>query len=275
MIHGMTGDDGFSDWTLDDFDPARPSPARVYDYWLGGTYNFSADRELAERAIAAWPEIPQVMRQNRAFLQRAVRFLISVGIRQFLDLGSGIPTEGNVHQIARQENPDTKIVYVDLDPVAVTHSRALVHDYDGVTVLQADLREPEQVLKSNQLQALLDLDKPVGVLMVAMLHFVADDEDPAGIVSRYRDALMPGSYLALSHACRHHLEDFAVEHEQIYRRAGMTIRVRSLEEIAALFDGFQLVEPGLVPLPQWRPEAESTWSDERPFPGAGGVGRKS
>lgn len=271
----MTGDDHFPEWALDDFDPAQPSPARVYDYWLGGSHNFSADRELAEKAIAAYPELPQVMRQNRAFLQRAVRFLVSAGIRQFLDLGSGVPTEGNVHEIARQENPDTKIAYVDLDPVAVTHSRALVYNCSGVTILQADLREPEQVLGSSQVQAVLDLDKPVGVMMVAMLHFVADHEDPAGIVARYRDALAPGSYLALSHACRHGMEEFAVEHERIYRRAGMTIRVRSREEIAAFFDGFQLVEPGLVQLPHWRPDSGQTASDERPFPGVGGVGRKS
>lgn len=271
----MTGDDRFPDWALDDFDSARPSPARVYDYWLGGSHNFSVDREFAEKAIAAYPDLPQVMRHNRGFLQRAVRFLVSAGIRQFLDLGSGIPTEGNVHQIARQENPDTKIVYVDLDPVAVTHSRALVHNCDGVTVLQADLREPEQILESSQVRAVLNLDEPVGVLMVAMLHFVTDHEDPAGIVARYRDALALGSYLVLSHACRHDMEEFAVEHERIYRRAGMTIRVRSLEEIAAFFEGFQLVEPGVVRLPHWRPDSGQTDFDERPFPGAGGVGRKN
>ncbi|WP_158893563.1 SAM-dependent methyltransferase [Amycolatopsis anabasis] len=269
----MTGGDVALGWRLDDFDPGRPSPARVYDYWLGGKHNFAVDRKLATDAVAFWPELPQVMRVNRAFLQRAVRFLVSAGIRQFLDLGSGIPTRGNVHEVAQEADPEARVVYVDLDPVAVTHSRALLAGNESAIVVQADLRDPGSLLDSSMLHSVLDLNEPVAVVMMALLHFVPDSEDPAKIVAGYRDALAPGSYLALSHGCSEGCEELAGKLEELYHRAGTPFTLRSRAAVAEFFDGFELVEPGLAPPPVWRPDGGEGFDERKPFPGIGGVGR--
>lgn len=258
---------------LDEFGSDQPSPARVYDYWLGGKHNFDADRALADKAVAFWPELPKVMRVNRAFLQRAVRYLISAGIRQFLDLGSGIPTRGNVHEIAQQGDTGAKVVYVDLDPLAVAYSRAMLADNELAIVVQADLREPGPMLESDMVRSMLDLREPVAVMMMALLHFLPDDEEAAEVVAGYRDALVPGSYLALSHGCSDGCEEQAARLEELYHRSGMPFALRSRAAAAKLFDGFQLVEPGVVPTPLWRPDDEETAADLTPFPGIGGVGR--
>lgn len=260
------------DWAPDGIDVDRPSAARVYDYYLGGSHNFAVDRELAKQAVQLIPQLPQIMQANRAFLRRAVRFMVDAGVRQFLDLGSGIPTAGNVHEVA---HPDARVVYVDIDPIAVAHSRSILGGDQHTTVVQADLRQPGQVLADPQLQALLDLDQPVGVLMVAVLHFVADDANPAGIVAGFRDAVVPGSYLAISHGTQESDPQLAVRMLALYARGGAPLTARSREQVEELFAGFELVDPGVVFLPLWRPEALQRVNDhpER-FSTFAAVGRK-
>ena len=180
-------------------DVERPSQARIYDYLLGGSLNFAADREAARQLIAMVPDVPLVAQANRAFLRRGVDFLARAGVRQFLDIGSGIPTRGNVHEIARQVAPDARVVYVDIDPVAVTHSRQILAGDDRTTAIQEDARHPEHILDHPDVHRLLDLTRPVAVLLVSVLHFIADSDDPAGILARLRKAVAPGSYLVLSH----------------------------------------------------------------------------
>ena len=171
------------DWVSSDVDISRPSAARVYDYYLGGSHNFPADREMARQAIAMWPELPRIMQANRAFMRRAVRYLIGQGVSQFLDIGSGIPTVGNVHEVAQAAEPEARVVYVDVDPVAVAHSRAILAGDDRTDVVHADLRDVQGVLKDPRTVRLLDLSRPVGVLMVALLHFVPAAADPAGVLA--------------------------------------------------------------------------------------------
>jgi SAM-dependent methyltransferase len=263
------------EWAPAGIDLNRPSAARVYDFYLGGFHNFAADREMGRQAVAMWPELPEIMQANRAFLRRAVEFLILSGVRRFLDLGSGIPTVGNVHEVAQRAAPDAEVVYVDNDAVAVEHSRAILAGDDRTTVVLADLREPDSVLSDPAVRALLDTDAPVAVLMVAVLHFVPDDADPAGLVARFRDAGPAGSYLALSHATAGSEADRAAEHRGLYQRTATPLTMRTRDEVVRLFDGYELVEPGVVYLPQWRPEPGEP-AVERPerIPGLAGVGRK-
>jgi hypothetical protein len=266
---------GSADWASGDLDAERPSAARVYDFYLGGSHNFQADREMARRAIEMWPELPQIMQANRAFLRRAVTFLLDRGIRQFLDIGSGIPTVGNVHEVAQAAAPEARVVYVDIDPVAVTHSRAILSGNDRTEVVQADLRDVDAVLGDPRTTRLLDLSEPVGVLMVALLHFVPREANPEAIVQRYRDRMAPGSHLVVSHATHEGQPEQAGPHTALYRRTGTPMTMRSRTEIAALFAGFELVEPGVVFLPQWRPDP-GTDPDDRPerFTGFAAVGRR-
>ena len=263
------------EWAPVGIDLDRPSAARVYDFYLGGFHNFAADREMGRQAVQMWPELPEIMRSNRGFLRRAVEFLVDAGVRQFLDLGSGIPTVGNVHEVAQRLAPDATVVYVDNDPVAVEHSHAILAGDDRTAVVQADLRDPDTVLADPAVRAMLDLGRPTAVLMVAVLHFVPDEDDPAGLVARFRDAMPAGSYLALSHATAGEQADRAAEHRGLYQRTATPMTMRTLERVEQLFDGWELVEPGLVYLPQWRPEP-GTPALDRPerMPGLAGVGRK-
>ncbi|QFZ17152.1 SAM-dependent methyltransferase [Saccharothrix syringae] len=255
-----------------DIDLTRPSAARVYDYYLGGAHNFAVDREMAEQAIRMWPEVPMIMRANRAFLRRAVRFCVARGVTQFLDLGSGIPTVGNVHEVARAADPGARVVYVDNDPVAVTYSRTILDGDRQTAVVQEDLRHPAEVLAAQQL---LDLSRPVAVMMVAVLHFVADGA--ADVVAAYRDAVPPGSFLVVSHATGDgQAPRDADAHTDLYRQRTTTpMTMRSKAEVEALFAGFELVEPGVVHLPLWRPETPED-VDEHPerFAGLAAVGRR-
>jgi hypothetical protein len=263
------------DWAPIGIDLDRPSAARVYDFYLGGFHNFAVDREMGRRAVEMWPELPEIMKANRAFLRRAVRFMVASGVRQFLDIGSGIPTVGNVHEVAQQAAPDARVVYVDNDPVAVEHSLAILAGNEQTGVLAGDLREPATVLDSPALRRLLDLREPVGLLMVAVLHFVPDEADPAGLVGQFRDALSAGSYLAISHASLEGQPVLAESHRELYRRTATPMTMRSRAQIASLFAGFDLVEPGLVYLPLWRPgpDVEVDGRPER-FSGFAGVGRR-
>jgi hypothetical protein len=242
-------------WALDDVDVEHPSPARVYDYYLGGSHNFVVDRQFAHRAMDLWPELPLIMKANRAFLRRSVRYLVQQGITQFLDIGSGIPTQENVHEVVQAASPQSRVVYVDLDPVAVEHSRAMLSGNSLADVIRADLCDPEVIFNDPRTRRLLDLDQPIGLLMVMMLHFVPDEAAPANIVARYREMMAPGSCLVISHASHEGRPDQAGPHTELYRRAGTPLIMRSRREVEALFDGFDLMPPGVVFLPQWRPDS--------------------
>ncbi|WP_238413007.1 SAM-dependent methyltransferase [Saccharothrix deserti] len=259
----------------DEIDLSRPSAARVYDYYLGGAHNFAVDREMAQQAIRMWPDLPLIMQANRAFLRRAVRHCVAAGVRQFLDLGSGIPTAGNVHEVARAADPGARVVYVDRDPIAVTYSRSILGDDRQTAVVKADLCRPDLVLTRPEVTSLLDFDQPIAVMMVAVLHFVPDSEDLAGIIAGYRDAVAPGSFLVVSHATEAGQPEKAEEHQELYRRTATPMTMRSQEQVAALFDGFDLIDPGVVYLPLWRPESLDE-VDEHPerFTGLAAVGRK-
>jgi hypothetical protein len=256
----------------DEVDIERPSAARMYDYYLGGSCHFAADRELAQELIRAWPDMPSIARANRDFLQRAVRFLSSHGIDQFLDLGSGIPTVGNTHDIALSLNPDARIAYVDVDPVAVAHSTVILQDVPNATIVHADLRDPETVLRRSEVASFLDLSRPVGVIMLAVLHFLTDEDDAPGAVAAYREATAAGSYLVVSHGTRDYLPAQASEAEDVYRRASHRLNFRSHADVLGLFDGYELESPGLVDIINWRPEL----SADEPDPiGGGDVARYS
>ncbi|MFE7193375.1 SAM-dependent methyltransferase [Kitasatospora sp. NPDC057541] len=260
-------------WVPEGTDLDKPNAARVYDYYLGGSHNFEVDREMARKAIALWPELPQIMRSNRAFLRRAVQFAAERGIGRFLDIGSGIPTFNSVHEIARAIRPEAQVVYVDRDPVAVAHSRLLLEDDPGSSVVQADLRDVEDLMSRPEVTALLAAGEPVAVLLVAVMHFVEDAEDPWKLIAVIRDALPPGSALVLSHASLESRPDQAEDHQRLYRMTPTPLTMRTHEQIAAMFEGFELVEPGIVHLPQWRPEQPGTVGEhpER-IAGVAGVG---
>jgi hypothetical protein len=252
----MVGDgtERFAGWLDAGADPSKASIARVYDYWLGGRHNLVVDRELGERMATLDPRIPVACRANRAFLGRAVRFLLSQGIRQFIDLGSGIPTAGNVHEIAQQAAPDSRVVYVDRDPVAVAEARKLLAGNGGAAVVQADVRDPDQILAAPETVRLIDFSQPVALMFVAILHFVLDADDPHGIVARFRDAATPGSYLVISHVAGETAPKLTSAVQSAYNERGADGQARSPEEIARFFGGWQLSEPGLAYAPAWRPD---------------------
>jgi hypothetical protein len=244
-------------WVPPGVDTKRANVARVYDYWLGGSHNFLADQDAARALLAVEPNMRIGARANRAFIGRAVRFLAGNGIRQFLDLGSGIPTEGNVHEVAQQACPGAHVVYVDIDKVAVAHSRALLTQNADAAVIDADLREPQKILLNETVRGLIDFAQPTGLLLNMVLHFVSDAEDPWQIVATYRDALAPGSYLVLGAPTNESRPTVARAMEKVYNRSVSTrAQVRSRAEILRFFDGFDLVDPGLVYVPEWRPDPD-------------------
>jgi S-adenosyl methyltransferase len=262
-------------WSPETVDIDRPSQARIYDYYLGGSHNFSIDREMARRSFEVMPDIAVQAQANRAFLHRAVRYLLDAGIRQFLDIGSGIPTLGNVHEVAQRYAPDARVVYVDIDPVAVAHSRQILDDTKGAVAIQEDLRNPDTILAHPELRGLLDFHQPIGLLLLAILHVIPDEDDPAGIVARLRDGLPSGSYLAVSHATDESLPELWVRLVELSRKTPIPITPRSRAEVEAFFAGFELVPPGLVWGPEWHPESPEDVGDD---PGRSmnyvGVGRK-
>ena len=258
-------------------DTKRANVARVYDYWLGGTHNFLADQDVARAIAAVSPTAPAIGSANRAFLGRAVRFLAAAGIRQFLDIGSGIPTQGNVHEVAQQASPGARVVYADIDPVAVAHSKVILDGNDAAAVIQADLREPGQILDNPQTRRLIDFSQPTGLLLVAVLHFIADAEDPWRIVATLRDAIAPGSYLVLCHGTNDGTPEVARAVQEVYNRSvASPLHVRSRAEILRFFDGFELVDPGLVFIPQWRPDSPADVpTDAHTYGNLVGVARKT
>ncbi|GAB2752505.1 SAM-dependent methyltransferase [Salinifilum aidingensis] len=240
-----------------EIDVETPNAARMYDYYLGGSHNFGADREAAERAVEITPAMLPGARANRAFLQRAVRFCLERGVRQFLDLGSGIPTVGHVHEIAHARDPRARVAYVDSDPVAVAHTRQILGDADAATMTQADLRRPADVLAAPGVSGFLDFEEPVAVLLVAVLHFIGDDERPAEVVQAYRRAVVPGSFLAVSHITDHYDDPERVDEiDRLYRKTSHRANHRSVEEFRALLGDLALVDPGLVHATEWRPEPD-------------------
>ena len=243
-------------WVPPGVDTSKANIARVYDYWLGGSNNFLADQDAARALIAVEPNARAMARANRDFLGRAVRFLAASGIRQFLDIGSGIPTERNVHEVAQQAAPGSRVVYADVDDVVVAHSRLLLDGNPDVAVIRADVRDPGAILGAPDTRALIDFSQPVGLLLAAVLHFIPDHDDPRGIIARYHEALAPGSYLVISHATTEGMsEEFAAAAKKVYEgRVAASSNIRARAAIQRLFDGFDLVDPGLVRLTDWRPD---------------------
>jgi len=238
-------------------EPAVAAASRVYDYLLGGTHNYPVDREVAAQMLRTFPMAAVGARYNRDFLRRAVRFLTAAGVRQFLDLGSGIPTAGNVHQIAQAEVPDARVVYVDYEAEAARLGGELLQDNDFARTLRADLRDPEVVFGSPEVRELLDLSQPVAVLMISVLHFVTDDAEALDVVRRYLAHLAPGSYLAITHLAPAEGRIGALQEEssRVYNKTvAESLASRDRTQVGAFFTGLDLVEPGLVPLPDWRPE---------------------
>ena len=253
-------------------DASVATAARMYDYWLGGHENFAADRIAALRVAEMSPEMPLIARANRAFLGRAVRFLAGeAGIRQFLDLGAGLPTKGNVHQVAQAITPDARVVYVDNDPMVHAHSRALKTG-EGTAVIHADLRDAGTILGHPDTRRLIDFSEPLAILFVAVLHFVGDP-DAGAAVARFTGAAASGSYLVLSHITGDPDPEAAAAFTAVYAGTANPNTLRSREEILGFFDGLEMLEPGLVPVQQWRPDDPGAAIPRRAWM-VGGVGRK-
>ncbi|MET8643321.1 SAM-dependent methyltransferase [Streptomyces sp. NPDC004675] len=265
-------------WAPRSIDISVPSVSRMYDFYLGGSHNFEVDRVAARRAMEFMPGLPKIMQANRAFMRRVVRYAVEEGITQFLDIGSGIPTFGNVHEVAQQAHPGAHVVYVDRDPVAVAHSQAVLEGNDDADVVAADLRKPEGILSSPQVERLIDRNRPVALLLVAILHFVEDTDDPYSAVAELRDALAPGSLLVVTHASYDGIplpQERAEGAVDVYRNIRNPLIMRSRDEIARFFEGYDMVEPGLVPMPKWRPDTASEDEDPYSFAGFAGVGRSA
>jgi S-adenosyl methyltransferase len=251
----------------------------MYDFYLGGKDHFSVDRETGQQLMQIVPTIRTAARENRAFLGRVVRYLAGqAGIRQFLDIGTGLPSANNVHEVAQAAEPQCRVVYVDNDPIVLAHARALLASspHGRTAYIEADLREPKKLLEHPALRATLDLSRPVALMLVAILHFIPDQERPARIVKTLVDALPPGSYVAASHTTHEYAPGKAEAAAQIYRQRGIPFQFRSVDEFADLaFRGLDMVEPGVVPVSEWRPDGD----DPRPLPAEvawnGGVARKS
>lgn len=257
----MTGDDTGQDmaWTHADpgylppeIDTSKPSIARVYDARLGGKDNFAVDRAVADEVNHAFPDGGKAARINRALLGRAVRYMATAGISQFLDLGSGLPSAQNTHQVAQAVNPAARVVYVDNDPIVLAHGRALLAENDSTIVVTADLRQPEEIVANPEISGFLDFAKPTGLILNAVIHHVLDEEDPFGIVGKYKETVAPGSYLLLTHFSNY--SEAARGLEDVLLRALGRGQLRDRDEIIRFFDGFELVEPGVVHLAQWHPD---------------------
>ncbi|GAA2899021.1 SAM-dependent methyltransferase [Streptosporangium fragile] len=256
-------------------DPAIPSVARIYDYLLGGKDNFASDRAAAEKLIELTPNVKDGVRANRRFLRRAVRFLASTGIRQFLDIGAGLPTQENVHQVALGVAPESRVVYVDNDPIVLAHGRALLADNGQTIVVNGDLREPEAILDDPEVSGHIDFKQPVGLLLLAVLHFIPEDDTAERIVTTLRDRLAPGSGLVISHLSFGDLDEEKIrEGRELYTRTSAgSATPRSHAQILRFFDGFEIVEPGLVSTEDWRPEPDQPRLPELPgVEGYSGVG---
>jgi hypothetical protein len=240
-----------------EIDVTTPSVARMYDYYLGGKDNYAADREAARLVLGAAPDVPLAALENREFLKRAMQYLAAErGISQFVDIGPGLPTQANIHQLAHKHDPGAKVAYIDNDASVLVHSRALLDGVPGVTLLPGDLREPEAILEDPGLTAVIDFSRPVALLMTLVLHFVPPDDDPYGLVATYRDALCPGSFLVLSHVTGDDREPGMLAGVGAYENASAPLILRTRSQVQEFFNGFDLIDPGVVFLSQWRPTGE-------------------
>jgi len=257
-------------------DPSVPSPARMYDYYLGGKDNYAADREAAEKALSAVPHGRQIARANRDFLCRAMVLMAGHGIRQFIDLGTGIPTSPNVHELARRAQPDARVLYVDNDRVVTVHNLALLAKDDGIMAVNGDIRDPGGIIASPERQELIDLHQPVGVLCVAVLHFITETDGPYGIVETFKQAMAPGSFLALSHITSDGTgPDVIAAVQEAYAKASAPAVFRTRGEIQRFFDGLDMECPGLTDVTAWH-SRDGAFSAHPPALGfLGGVGHKA
>jgi hypothetical protein len=256
-------------------DVLTPSIARIYDYHLGGTHNYPSDRDAAEEVTRQLPTFPAILRENRAFLRRCARYLAEQGVTYFLDLGSGIPTVDNVHEIVQEVNPSARVVYVDNDAVAIAHSKEILSGNERAAAVRADLRDPESVLADPDVARLLllELGEPIAVILSAVLHFIPDDAEAAALVAAYRDALPPGSYMAISHGAATPQEERVQQAAETYSRTVADFKLRSLAQLEALLTGFELVEPGAVHCSEWHPDAAQPAAGA-PLPQICALGRK-
>jgi hypothetical protein len=264
-------------WSPREIAQDRPNVARMYDYLLGGFHNFEADRVTSEAVMRVYPEMGPSARAHRAMLRRMVSFLAAQGIDQFLDIGSGLPTVGNVHEVAQAVNPEARVAYVDIDPVAVAHSKAMLRGNPLVGALRGDAGQPDYILGHAEVQRLLDFSRPAAILLLAVLHFVVDDEQAYGAIRTLRDVLAPGSYLAISHGTYDDCpDDISEQLGKLYAPTGSPPRYRSYSQVSAFFAGFELVEPGLVHSVLWRPDEPGGpfWEHPERTLGWVGVGRK-
>ncbi|MGC4982513.1 SAM-dependent methyltransferase [Streptomyces sp. DT193] len=258
----------------EEIDTSKPQSARMYDYFLDGKDNYPVDWEAAEQVISFFPAVKQMARTNRDFMHRAARLLARRGIRQFLDIGTGIPTAPNLHQIVQAITPDARVVYADNDPIVLRHAEALLHsDPQGRTAyIQADAQEPQKILAAAR--QTLDFDQPVALSMMALLHLVGDEDDPYGIVAELLDSLAPGSYLALSHATGDFDPQAWERVVEVYRKGGTTAQVRSRAEFTRFFTGLELLDPGIELAAEWDPEGERAHTEGEQIPLYVGVARK-
>ncbi len=264
------GQDG--GFRAEEIDTSRPHPARIYDYLLGGKDNYEVDRRAGDELAAAAPEVRIGVQANRDFMRRAVRHVVGAGVRQILDIGTGLPTSPNVHETAHEVAPDVRVAYVDNDPIVNTHAGALLSGSGATSTVLADLRDPQAIIDHPEVRKVIDFDEPIALLLVAIVHFLTEAEEPERIVATLRDALPAGSFLVLSHAT----SDFADRRdaEAVYNQATATLNLRPKAEVMRFFDGFEPAEPGLVQVPFWRPDAPSPAGSDT-IGIYGGVARKS
>jgi hypothetical protein len=276
MEHAMTVRPTDETDKTDEIDISRPHPARMYDWYLGGKHNYPVDREMGRQMLALDPRVPVMARVNRAFMHRATRWLAEHGVRQFLDIGTGIPTEPNLHQVAQGIAPDARVVYCDNDPIVPAHASALLRGTpEGVTeYLQADVREPDAIIESAR--QVIDFDRPVALSLVALLHFVPDGDGAHELVGDLLSQLPTGSYLMMTHATADFTPEKSAAAVEKLTAAGVTLTLRSRTGFARFFDGLDLVEPGVVVVDKWHPELGDPVpsQDDGVIPGYGAVGRK-
>lgn len=261
------------EWVPEGVDVTVPNAARVYDAALGGYHNFAVDRAFRDQAEVAWPGISLLAHANRAYLGRVVRWLVEAGVRQFLDIGSGIPTLGNVHEVAQRIAPEARVMYVDIDPVAVSHAQAILQDNPLAAAIRGDLRFPQEILADPAVVGLIDFAEPVAVLLNAVLHFVQDSDDPAGKVAQLNEAIVSGSYIAISHGTvrpvRGEEQDGVTK---LYDRTPTAVTLRTPDQVADILKGLDIIPPGIVAITDWHPDTED---DDPPQPSVlGAVGRK-
>ncbi len=259
-------------WIPEGQDLTKPNAARIYDFVLGGYHNFDVDRVVAKRLMASYPNLEIAALANRAFLKRVVTFLVNQGIEQIIDIGSGIPTVQNTHEVAQAINPRVRVLYVDRDPVAIGHSKLILKDTPNALAIQADAADPDGIIHHQDVQALLDLSRPVGLLFVLLLHYLVDDEVAYHTVLTFRDQMAAGSYLAIAHPSIDLLHRVTGAFKEVTET-----KLRSKAEIEKFFDGFEILDPGIVPTPLWRPESPTDFLIDTPEQAINhsGVGRLS